>query len=213
MIPALASVYLPILLAVQSVNWANAPMPWNLAGLIEQETCARLDHPKCWNPKAELKTSREYGFGLGQTTIAFKADGSVRFDKQSELRAAHKSLRGWTYERRFDPVFQLTAIVEMMHGIWRRVPGSATDNDHWGFSLSGYNGGEGHVRRDRLLCGNTDGCDPSRWFGNVEIHSVKSREPWNGYGRSPYQINREHARNVVYLRSAKYQQFFPAENE
>lgn len=204
MIPSLAAIYLPILIAVQGIHWPAAPAPWYLAGLVEQETCSRPDHPKCWNPRAELKTSREYGYGLGQTTIAYRADGSVRFDKQSELRQAHRSLRDWTFERRFDPHYQLTAVVEMTHGIWRRVVGSASHDDQWAFTLSSYNGGEAHVRRDRLLCGNTTGCDSSRWFGHVEKHSVKSREPWQGYGRSPYQINRGHVYNVIKVRSSKY---------
>lgn len=212
MIPALAKIYLPVLLAVQGVHWPDAPTPHFLAGLVEQETCISLKHSKCWNPKAELKTSREYGFGLGQTTTAYRADGSVRFNKQSELRARYASLRNWTYERRFDPVFQLTSIVEMTHGIWKRTPGAATDIDHWAFTFSGYNGGESHVRRDRLLCGNIEDCDPSRWFGHVELHSVKSREPWGGYGRSPYQINREHAHNIIRVRSSKYQPFFEEGN-
>lgn len=208
MIPALAKVYLPLLVAAQCAVWPQAPTPHFLAGLIEQETCITLRHSKCWNPTAELKTSREYGFGLGQTTIAYNADGSLRFDKQSELRRAHASLRDWTFERRFEPQFQLTAIVEMTLGIWRRTTPAASTADHWAFVLSGYNGGESHVRQDRLLCRNTSGCNPDRWFGNVEKHSVKSRKPWQGYGRSPYAINREHVSNVINVRSAKYEQFF-----
>jgi len=188
--------------------WPQAPTPHYIAGLIEQETCISLRHSKCWNPKAELKTSREYGYGLGQTTIAYRTDGSVRFNKQSELRQAHASLRDWTFERRFDPKFQLTAIVEMTRGIWRRTTPAASTKDHWAFVLSAYNGGEAHVRRDRLLCRNTDGCDQNKWFGNVEKHSVKSRQPWNGYGRSPYEINRGHVANVIGLRSVKYEPYW-----
>jgi len=210
MIPVLAKVYLPVLLAVLNLHWPDAPQPHYLAGLIEQETCISLKHSKCWNPRAELKTSREYGFGLGQTTTAYRADGSVRFDKQSELRDKYASLRGWTFDNRFDPEYQLTAVVEMTHGLWKRVTDPATDTDHWAFTFSAYNGGESHVRQDRLLCRNTPGCDSSRWFGNVEIHSVKSRQPWRGYGRSPYEINREHARNIIKVRSAKYEQFWRA---
>lgn len=208
MIPALAKIYLPILISVMSSHWAQAPTPHYVAGLIEQETCISLTHSKCWNPRAELKTSREYGYGLGQTTIAYRADGSVRFNKQEELRRAHASLREWTFERRFDPQFQITAIVEMTHGIWRRTTPAATTDDHWAFVLSAYNGGESHVRQDRLLCRNTSGCDPDRWFGNVEAHSVKSRQLWRGYGRSPYQINRTHVANVIKVRSAKYEEFY-----
>ena len=207
-IPSLAALYLPVLIAVQGSVWPQAPTPHYLGGLVEQETCIHLKHPKCWNPKAELKTSREYGYGLGQTTIAYRSDGSVRFDKQSELRAAHASLKGWTFERRFDPHYQLTAVVEMTKGIWRRTTPAASTTDHWAFTLSAYNGGESNVRQDRILCRNSPGCNHDKWFGHTELHSVKSRQPWQGYGRSPYQINREHVRNVITVRSAKYEPYW-----
>lgn len=46
-------------------------------------------------------------------------------------------------------------------------------------------------------------CDADQWFGHVELHSVKSREKWQGYGQSAYDINREHVRNTVPLHSRR----------
>jgi hypothetical protein len=44
---------------------------------------------------------------------------------------------------------------------------------------------------------------PGEWFGNVELHCLKSRQPLYG-GRSACDINREHVRNVMLVRPAKY---------
>lgn len=207
-VPPQALEHLPVLRQAQLAAWPDAPMPAFLGAQVEQESCITLKHSKCWNPRVELKTKREYGFGLGQFTIAYRDDGSVRFNKWAEMRAKYPSLRGWTWENRFDPGYQLTAMVELDKSIYRLWPDSATAHDRLGFTLSGYNGGEGHVRQDRLLCRNTRGCDPARWFGHVEHHSVKSRVPFKGYGKSPYEINREYPRNVLGFRMPKYQPFF-----
>lgn len=207
-VPTQALEHLPTLRLVQQQSWPDAPMPAFLAGQVEQESCISLQHPKCWNPRAELKTNREYGFGFGQTTIAYNADGSVRFNKQAELRAQYASLRDWTFERRYEPRYQLTALVEMDHGIYRRVPDAATTRDRLAMTLAAYNGGEGGLRQDRLLCRNTAACDPARWFGNVERTSLKSRVPFHGYGKSPFAINREYPVNVLDLRCPKYEPFF-----
>ncbi len=211
-VPRAAYAVIPELRAVQHEIWSDAPQPWTLAGQIEQESCISLRHSKCWNPNAQLKTSREFGFGLGQTTIAYRADGSVRFDKQAELRAEYASLRGWTAERRFDPHYQLISLVEMDHGIYRRIAAAQSDIDRLSFTLSGYNGGESGVRQDRLLCSNTSGCDPGRWLHNVDGTSLKTRKANPGYGASAFQINREYVTNVLYLRRPKYEQFFQPSN-
>lgn len=207
-VPQAAHKLLPDLRAVQEDIWPAAPMPSFIAAQIEQESCISLTHSKCWNTRSELKTSREYGFGLGQITIAYKPDGSVRFNKFQELRQQYPSLRDWAWENRYDPKYQLTAIVEMDKGIYGRVADAATTRDRLAFTLSGYNGGESGVRQDRLLCKNTSGCDRSRWFGHVENTSLKSKAKWQGYGASPFQINREYVKNVLDVRRPKYEQFF-----
>lgn len=210
-VPKGAEVYAPVLVEKQREVWPRAPEPYTLGGLVEQESCISLTHSKCWNPRAELKTAREYGFGFGQVTIAYRADGSERMNVFNELRRQHDSLRDWTWANRYDPGYQLTAIVEMTLGIWRRLavdPG-ATVTDQWAFTLSSYNGGVGGLLQDRRLCSNTSGCDPSRWFGNVELTSLKSKVPQPGYaGQSWFEINRKHARNVLTLRRDKYKAFW-----
>lgn len=207
-VPAQALQHLPTLVQVQRSQWPTAPQPWFLAGQVEQESCITLKHPKCWNTGAELKTSREYGFGLGQITIAYRADGSVRFNKWAELRTRYPALRAWTWEQRFEPAYQLTALVVMDRGLCELYGDAWSAEDRLGFCLSAYNGGEGGVRQDRMLCSNTPGCDRTRWFSHVELHSMKARMPFTGYAKSPFEINREYPRNVLQVRRQKYQQFF-----
>jgi hypothetical protein len=209
--PTGAELYAPVLVERQRAIWPPAPEPWTIAGLIEQESCITLRHSKCWNPYAELKTHREYGFGMGQITVAYHPDGSERFNIFTELTTAHASLRDWKWEQRHDAGYQLTAIVEMTRAIWRRLNTDlgATNTDHWAFVLAAYNGGTGGLLQDRRLCRNTPGCDAKRWFGHVELTSVKSRVPQKGYGnRSWYEINRSHVKNVLTVRRAKYQRFW-----
>lgn len=207
-IPKGAVKYLPELVSVQQDIWPSAPMPSFLAAQVEQESCITLTHSKCWNPRAELKTSRENGIGFGQFTRAYKADGSIRFDKISELAAAHESLRGWSWATRYDPHYQLTAIVEMDKGIFNRQKGAATERDRLSFTLSAYNGGESGVLQDRRLCSNTRGCDSSRWLGHVAKTSLKSKVPHPGYKKSFYAINREYVTNVLDIRRPKYEPYF-----
>lgn len=207
-VPAGAVTLAPVLATVQRQVWPEAPAPWTLGGLVEQESCISLTHRRCWNSRAELKTSREYGFGLGQITIAYRADGSERFNTFTALQQEHQALRDWVFADRYNPEKQLLAIVLMVRSGWSRIKGAATADDHWAFTLSGYNGGTGDVIRDRMLCHNTTGCDPARWFGHVELTSFKSKVSMPGYGRSTYAINREHARNILTLRRDKYRPFW-----
>lgn len=207
-IPAGAVKYLPDLISSQREVWPDAPMPSFLAAQVEQESCLSLTHSKCWNPRAELKTKRENGIGFGQFTRAYRADGSIRFDVISELAATHASLRGWSWENRYDPTYQLTAIVEMDKAIYNRQRNAATDRDRLSFALSAYNGGESGVLQDRRLCANTQGCNPNKWADNVEKTSLKSRVTTQGYGKSFFAINREYVRNILDVRRPKYEPFF-----
>jgi hypothetical protein len=207
-LPALAVTNAPLLVSAQRSIWPDAPAPAFLAGQVEQESCISLTHSKCWSPRAELKTSREYGFGVGQFTIAYRADGSVRFNKWLELRQRYPSLKSWTWDNRFDTELQMVAFVEMMKSIYARFHFIPEVRDRLGFSLSGYNGGDGAAMQDRVLCRNTEGCDPNRWFDHVEKHSMKSRVPQKGYGKSFFEINREYPHLVLDVRRQKYEPFF-----
>lgn len=207
-VPARAADLAPVLVQVQQAHWPDAPEPWTLAGKVEQETCITLRHRVCWNPKAELKTSREYGFGLGQVTVAYRADGSERFNKFAELKREHQELAGWSWESRYDAATQLLAVVLMGRDLFRRVPSAASLTDRWAFSLAAYNGGMGGVVSDRRLCANTADCDPMRWFGHVERTSLKTRLVNPGYRKSAFEINREYVRNILTVRRAKYRRFW-----
>lgn len=200
-----AQPYLPMLSETVGQHWPQAPLLSYFAAKIEQETCITERHAKCWNPRAELKTSREYGFGFGQITTAYRADGTVRFDKFAELRATHAVLNSWEWSDRFEPSMQMAAMVLMDKTSHRRFQGMyATVYDGLSFSASAYNGGEGGVLQDRRLCANSPGCDPMRWADNVALHSTKSRVKWQGYGQSAYDINRGYVQKVLYERRQKY---------
>jgi hypothetical protein len=208
-VAARAVEYGPLLADKQRALWPDAPQPWTLAGLIEQETGPCPHGRQCWNARAELKTYREYGFGLGQITIAYNADGSERFNEFAELKRKYSSLAAWRYADRYDPGYQLTAIVEMVHALWRRAPPAQTQDDTWAFTDASYNGGLGALLQDRRYCANSAGCNPLVWFGHVETHSLKSKAPQKAYGgQSFYKINRDHVRHVLTVFRAKYRPFW-----
>lgn len=198
MIPALASVYLPVLAAVIASLWPLMPDPPLLAGQIEQETCISLKHRKCWSPQAELKTDREYGFGLGQLTV------TPKFNNFEAAKTWDKSLAGWKWEGRFDPTMQLRALVAYDRNLYSQIRFGATDRDKLAFMFSAYNGGLGGLLKDRRICAATKGCDPDRWFGHIEFHSFRATKAVSGYGKSFFEINREYVHNILNVRSEKY---------
>jgi len=184
--------------------WPDMPMRSYFPAQIEQESCISLKHSKCWNPRAELKTAREYGFGLGQITIAYKADGSERFNVFKEVKTMHPDLRNWAWEDRYNPLLQIKAIVVKNRVNWGSIKWETADLDNkMAFLAAYYNGGS--PLKDRNLCVNTKGCDPTRWWGNVERYSTKSKTPLKEYGnRSIFQISREYPVNVLRVRRPKY---------
>lgn len=204
--PAAAAPYLPVLKAEQLAHWPGHPSPSVLGALVEQETCPSLTSKTCWNTRAELKTDREYGFGLGQKTVAYRADGSERFNAWRETRAAHANeLSGWTWGNRYDARLQLRALVLDNRECYRRIAKLVPESEAvLALCDSAYNGGNAGVLADRRLCAAKAGCDPDRWFGHVELTSTKSRVKWRGYGASAYDINRTHVRNVLIVRRPRY---------
>ncbi|MDX9956431.1 MAG: lytic murein transglycosylase [Anaerolineae bacterium] len=209
-LPPNAEKYLPVLRDELRTNWPDVPIPSVMAAMVEQETCYRLDHPKCWSPTVELKTQREYGFGLYQHTRAYREDGSTRFDAWAESRAAHGSaLAAWTWERRYDPSLQLRAGVLDMKACQRRIAALVPDGyNQMAMCGAAHNGGYGGLLSDRRLCAKVAGCDPDLWFGHVAVHSNKSRVKWKGYGASAFDINRAYVENVMVHRRHKYATWF-----
>ena len=194
--------YGPILKAEQAKYWPGHPDPAALAALVEQESCASLKSSKCWNPAARLKSAREEGAGMGQITRAYRADGSQRFDALADLRDRYGAeLAGWSWDNVYSrPDLQLRAVVLMSRDAARPF---ATSTGWLHFGDAGYNGGVASVQKERRACKLSAGCDPARWFGHVEAHCLKSRQPLYG-NRSACDINREHVHNVFLVRRAKY---------
>lgn len=206
-LPAAAATYLPILKAEQLAHWPGMPLPSALASQVEQETCISLKHPKCWSPRAELRTSRERGVGFTQITVAFRADGSVRFDSLAELRAQYpRQLAAWAWDSPtlYAPELQLRALVLMDLRNWQAVLGAAGERERLAMALAAYNGGLRGLAADRALCSGTEGCDPARWFGHVERTCTKSQTAAPGYGRSFCDINRHYPIAILDRRRAKY---------
>lgn len=184
--------------------WPALKMRSFVGAKIEQESCLSLTHSKCWSPYAELKTSREYGFGLGQITVAYNKDGTERFNVWKDLIKIDPVLKKkWTWENRFDSTMQIRATIIKSKASYDMVRFPVADDfEHLAFGAVTYNSGS--VLIDRRICIDTKGCDPSKWFGNVELHSVKSRIKQKGYGKSFYDISREYPRNILYVRRPRY---------
>jgi hypothetical protein len=204
-LPQRAHEYAPMVCAEVRAGLPGVSPCAEFGGQVEQETCPSLASTKCWSPRAELKTPREYGFGLGQLTIAYDAKGAVRFSAFDDVRRITPALRGWDFKDRYDPAMQIKALVSMDRAcLLGFASGAATPADAHAMMFACYNGGAGGLRSDRLVCRNTRGCDPSRWWGNVESTSNKSRARWQGYGKSAFEINRDYPRNIMRVRAPHY---------
>lgn len=206
-LPALPKNAVPLIEPLRNtidLIWPNILARSYMASKIEQESCISLKHSRCWSPYAELKTSREYGFGLGQITVAFHKDGTERFNVWKDLTRLDPVLKDkWTWENRFDATLQLRATILKSKASFDAVRfKTASPEEHMAFGLVTYNGGS--VLVDRRICVATKGCDPSRWYGNVELYSKKSKVVQKGYGQSFFDISRAYPRNIMYVRRAKY---------
>lgn len=200
-LPPKAIEYLPVL-KQEATIWPNHLGVDYLAAQIEQETCPSLRSKKCWNPNTELKTDREYGFGLGQITITRKFNN---FESSKQLDS---TLRDWSFDDRFNAAKQMRVLILMDRNLNRRLTALIPDpHERYAMTLSAYNGGMGGVLSDRRLCAQHSACDPKKWFGHVEMQSNKAKSKVAGYGKSFYDINREYVRNVMLVRRDKYTQW------
>lgn len=197
-LPANAKIYLPTLVQEIDSRWPTIPLRSTLGAQVETETCISLRSKGCWNPRTELKTDREYGFGLGQLTVTSK------FNAFEEVRSLDPSLKTWKWEDRYNPDLQLRALVLKDRYNFDRFKLAATPEDRLAFGIAAYNGGVGGTLNDIKLCSRTPDCDSSQWFGHVERTSLKSRTKWKGYGQSAYDINRGYVKGIFGERRPKY---------
>lgn len=177
-------------------------------GLIEHESCLSLTHNKCWNPQSQLKTSRELGIGLGMLTKAYNTDGSIRFDKLSELRTTYKTyLKELSWETLAQrPDLQIRSIILMLNADYNKLYDIEDQYQRLAMIDAAYNGGIGGLQKERRQCGLTKGCNPNIWFDNVERMVVKSTKAIYG-NRSAFSINRDHVRDTLLIRMPKYKKF------
>jgi len=196
--PAAALPLLPVLLAEQRA-WAPALPPSVLAAQVEQET-GPCPGRQCWSPRAEFQTPREHSVGLAQFVK------TKRFDALAELRRANPTaLAGWDWASPtlYDPARQLRGLALLDMQGWRVLAG-VPDDDRLAMMLAAYNGGMGGLQSDRRACAGTPGCDPTRWWGNVEHTSLKAKTAVKGYGKSFFQINREYPVDILRIRRPRY---------
>ena len=178
--------------------------------LIEQESCVRLCGrgywaKRCWSPISELHTKREQGIGFFQLTRTFKKNGRIRWDIIGTLRRKHaKELHELNWGNvKSRPDLQIKAGLLLWRDNYRRLGSVIPVSDRAYFADSMYNGG-GLVYKERRICKLRKGCNPDKWFGNVElIKDVRDKKVLYGH-KTAYDINREHVRNVFKLRLPKY---------
>ncbi len=192
--------YQELIIAELEKHWPTLAQRSVIPAQIEQETCSSAKSAKCWSPYAELKTSREYGFGWGQITVTEK------FDNFIEAKKLDTSLKDWTWENRYNAEFQLRTLVLMDKMRYTSFSWAEVDRDRMAFTFASYNGGTGGVLSDRRVCDVTVGCNKNLWFNNVEHTSNKAKLPKAGYGQSFFMINRAYPKNILDMRSLKYKQ-------
>lgn len=194
-IPDRARPLLPVLSSTVAKQWPTAPAPENMAGQVEQESG--------WKERATLHTSRELGRGLVQLTIAYRADGSERFNAYRDAVRA-KALRTWDWQR--DPYnarYQLTYLVltdrsnyvQMIRLRFVDAP------ETWRAALVCYNAGVGRVLSRRAEA-KRKGIAADRWCGGLELAHSRGENAVL-YGRPLWQAVNEYPR-VIFTRAAKY---------
>lgn len=91
----------------------------------------------------------------------------------------------------YNPGWSIRAMLRYDLWLYSRAAGT-NDYQRMAFALSGYNGGEGWVNRDKKLAGRK-GFDPGRWFGNVEkVNAGRSAANWRENRNYPRLILEEH---------------------
>lgn len=188
-------------------------IPEYFGGLIEHESCIGLKHSRCWSPTSTLSTQRELGIGLGQLTKTYNPDGSIRFDSLRDLRAAHMqelSELSWSNIAQ-RPDLQMRAILLMtgdnLKGLWQ----VKDEKERFKMADASYNAGPGRIKKMRLQCGLTKGCDPQVWDNNVSTINLTGHKVLYG-NRTAYDIMSHHVHDV-FVRKDKYVPYLGTRSE
>lgn len=178
-----------------------------IPALIEHESCISLTHSRCWNSTSELKTAREQGVGLGQTTRAWTKDGVLRFDTLADLRKQYMSElkeASWdTYKYR--PDLQIRATILLVRQNYKGFYNIPDKMNRLHFTDAAYNSGPGNTQKERRACGLASGCDPDIWINNVERYCQRSKKALYA-GRSACDITQHHVTDIFFTRMPKYKE-------
>ena len=157
-----------------------------------------------WDPRAELKTSREYGFGLGQMTKAWRSSGKVRFNKFKEAKKKYKELRDWEWGNRWDVNKQLIFIFKEDYMLYKKFYNYSDDLiTRYSLMLSAYNGGTTLLLREIRYCKQDKACNANLWFCNIATKAARSTKKYKGYGKSFFDINGEYPKYILFKHITK----------
>lgn len=188
--------HLPVLSGAFDAHWPEAPLRCVAAGQIEQESG--------WKTMATLQTSRELGRGLAQLTIAYRSDGSERFNAYSDAVRQYAALRSWDWQT--DPYnvrHALTYVVLRARAEWTAMRKLMVDEiESWRAGLVCYNAGRGRVLKRRAYA-KAVGLPEDRWAGGLE-YAHDQTEAKLLYGKPLWQaVN--HYPVAVFRRAVKYE--------
>lgn len=203
-IPKQAYQHIPVVLEQIQDVWPELASDAMICAQIEKESCIHINHSRCWNTRSEFKTDREYGFGLGMFTVTSK------FNVFEELKALDSKMASWKWEDRYNPTYQIRGIIlkDKQAYLKANKMGLATTLDRLAITLAWYNGGS--QLKDQLICKNTEGCDPTRWYPKDTKLGIKdvgwrSNTILPGYGKSFNTINKEYPDHILFIKRPKYE--------
>lgn len=177
--------------------------------LIEHESCISLTHSKCWSPSSQLKTSREQGVGFFQLTRAWDTNGKLRFDTISDLKRTyrtHLSDLNWDNVRTRSDL-QIRAGTLLMMQNYNQLKLIPDERERLAFLGMAHNSGMGWVNKERRACGLKSGCDPQKYFDNVQNSCLRSKKPMQAYGgKSICDISARYSGDILDIRMPKYQE-------
>jgi membrane-bound lytic murein transglycosylase MltF len=185
---ALAFVWLFIYSAAHAEPLASHPY---------RHTLTREAHAQ-WGLRAPIATMAgqiEQESGWRRDVCSSVACGLTQFTTPTAkwLGAKYPALLGVVNV--FDPGWSLRALVIFDRDLYQQNAGAANDYNRWAFLLSSYNGGIGNLRRDQNLC--REECNPTLWFGNVELRSGRST--------AAFRENRNYVRAILERRQFTYE--------
>lgn len=199
-LPDRAKPYLPTLAKTFDDHWPEAPLRCIVAGQVEQESG--------WRAHATLKTPRELGRGLAQLTVAYRSDGTERFNAYREAVAAHKALAGWDWQA--DPYhvgYALAYMVLRDRAEWTAMNRLMVDEiESWRAALVCYNAGRGRVLKRRAYA-MANSLPENRWKGGLaDAHGAAEEAIL--YGK-PQWVAVNNYPVAVFRRAAKYEEVLP----